>query len=980
MKSNPRELRFLSLGTAIFLVVLVLLLIFGLLNYSRKEASFGWVNHTITIIRNLQETETLIQELGSANRALVITEQDQYRQRIVNLTGKIKESIETVEQQTIDNPVQQKNIGRLQETMLDLSSYSTLASRLIGEGRKPEVVEMVRVGRGRDLLTKLTTIIDEMKTHEETLLRNRFSDYQDAEKISAAVILTTALLSFICLITGFVFLRRQLIRRHRIQSELNQVTQIQQTILKSAAFALIAIDTDGKIKLFNPAAEKLLGYTSEEMMGKLPSVFHDPNEVAQMAEMLSKELGETVPVGMDVFTIRASRGIVESDIWTYIRKDGSRIPVKLTISALRDENGESTGYLGIAYDITRQIEFEDAMVDAKDSALMANKAKSEFLANMSHEIRTPMNAIMGMSELLKETKLDEEQKKYVEIFGRAGESLLNIINDILDLSKIEAGHFELDKSSFTLSSVVEKSVELMALRAHQKQLELAVDVDDDVADHFVGDGNRIRQVLLNLLGNAIKFTRRGEILLHVKKGNDLGDQTEVIFEVKDTGIGMTPEQLKKLFDRFSQADSSITKEFGGTGLGLSITKRLVELMHGKIDVQSTHGVGTRFIVTVVLDKDQTFVEEKQEMSLTGDRVLVVDDSRTNRMILRKMLEDRGALVTEAENGVRAVEIVRDHTQKGIPFSLILLDSRMPEMDGFSVAQALKDEPELLGPLLLMLTSDNRPGDLKKSRELGFRSFLVKPVMKKDLFSAIQKSILEKADPQVQETPAPENELPDRLTILLADDNDENRMVITSFLKGRNWKIDEAKNGREALLLYQQHSYDIVLMDMQMPVMDGYTATAEIRKLETDRQSARTPVIALTAFALREEMEKSLNAGCDEHVTKPVAKTTLLNSIEHFTKVYSFTVDPDLRELVPDYLEKRRAEVREFRKLVDAGDLVQVQKLGHKLRGSAGSYGFPVLSEVGKELEEGSRDGDLPRIKRAVALYETVMSRIRVRYA
>ncbi len=984
MKKLPpksRELRFLTVGTIVFLVILLFLTGLGLKNLTNKKTTFAWVNHTLDVINKLQITETFIQEIASNNRALVITEQDQYRSRLAELLHSLDKTIADLEYETRDNSIQQKSIGRLESGASELKAYTTLAIKLLDENRKAEVVEMVRQGKGQNIFMNLNAIVEEMKKHEESLLDDRVKDYEDAEAESSIVIFSASFVSFILLAWGYYYLRRQLLQRFQVQAHLNQLAQIQKTILESAAFALIATDNNGNMNLFNPAAEKLLGYKSQEMIGKQPGVFHDPSEVAQMAEILSKELGETIPVGFEVFTARARRGIVETDQWTYIKKDGARLPVKLTISSLNDENGEITGYLGIAYDISKQLEFEDALVEAKDSALLANKAKSEFLANMSHEIRTPMNAIMGMAELLRETTLDDDQRKYVDIFGRAGESLLNIINDILDLSKIEAGHFELDKSPFTLSSVIEKSVELMALKAHQKQLELAVDVNQNLPDHVVGDGNRLRQVLLNLLGNSVKFTRRGEILLSVRAGEQINEQLEVIIEVQDTGIGMTPDQVDKLFDRFSQADSSITKEFGGTGLGLSITKRLVELMGGKIEVQSTSGIGTRFIVTILVERDQTFTEEPSEMELKGDRVLVVDDTRTNRMILRKMLESRDALVTEAENGERALELIREYSDKGIPFNLVLMDCRMPGMDGFTVAAKIKDDPALQGPLLLMLTSDNRPGDMAKSRAHGFTSYLLKPILKKELFAAIQKSIMEKIDPQMVINEPDKNEaLPERLNILLADDNDENRMVIVSFLKNYKWKIDEAKNGREALLLFQQNRYDLILMDMQMPVMDGYTATAEIRKIEKEKLEVGTPIIALTAYALKEEMEKSLAAGCDDHVTKPVSKATLISTIDRFTREYTFTLDPDLKELIPDYLEKRRGEVREFKKFMEDSDFTSIQKLGHKLRGSAGSYGFPILSEAGKELEEGARDKDFQRVKKAISLYETVMARIKVRYS
>jgi PAS domain S-box-containing protein len=979
-KIQSRELKLLSLGTFLVLVILIVLMGLGYINYSRKNATFGWVNHNLSVIDHLQKLETLIQETGSNNRAYVITGQKTYRNRINKIAGEMNRLVGKIDSSTLNNPDQQKNIGRLHDTLSELINYSQLTINLIQTKRKNQVVRMDQEGKGQALVNTLSIIVNELKKTEELLLNDRLNTYKSEETDSAILIFIATILAFIVLIIGFLFLRRQLQRRLKIQTELNNLAQIQKTILDSAAIGLIAMDVEGRINLFNPAAEKLLGYKSSEVIGKNPSIFHDPAEMALMAEILSKEFNEVIPVGLEVFITRAKRGIIEADQWTYIRKDGEKVPVRLSVTPLKDDSDEFTGFLGIAYDIARQLEFESAMIEAKDAALNANRAKSEFLANMSHEIRTPMNAILGMAELLKETQLDDDQRKYVEIFGRAGESLLSIINDILDLSKIEAGHLELDKSSFSLSSVIEKAVELMAFRAHQKKLELAVDMSADLPDHFVGDGTRLRQVIINLLGNAVKFTHRGEILLNLRPGKNLGDKMEVIIEVQDTGIGMTQEQLRKLFDRFSQADSSITKEFGGTGLGLSITKKLVALMNGKVEVESSFGIGTRFMITVTLFKDQKFTEEPLEMELKGDRVLVVDDSRTNRMILRKLLEAREALVTEAESGERALELVQEYTDKGIPFSLILLDCRMNGMDGFEVAATIQRDSALQGPLLLMQTSDNRPRDLSKLRELGLRNFLIKPVLKKDLFIAIQKSILEKNDSLMVIQDHDNEALPERLSILLADDNDENRLVIISFLKPYNWKIDEAKNGRDALLLFQQNKYDLILMDMQMPVMDGYSATVEVRKIETTRKEVRTPVIALTAYALKEEMKRSLEAGCDEHVTKPVSKTTLLAAIEKFTKDYTFKIDPGLRELIPDYIEKRRGELREFKAMLENSDFTPMEKLGHKLRGSAGSYGFPMLSEAGKEIEEGARDKDVQRVKKAISYYETVMSRMKIRYS
>ncbi len=696
-----------------------------------------------------------------------------------------------------------------------------------------------------------------------------------------------------------------------------------------------------------------------------------------MARFLSSRFNTQVNPGFETFSYRAQKDIVESDQWTYVRKDGTRIPVSLSVTAQKDDSGNIIGYLGIAFDVTKQLEYEHALVDAKEQALAGTQAKSEFLANMSHEIRTPMNAIMGMAELLNETELNEEQRKYVDVFQRAGESLLNIINDILDLSKIEAGHFELDKVPFTISSMVDKATEIMALKAHQKQLELAVDLDPDLFDYYLGDPNRIRQILLNLIGNAIKFTKKGEVVLKINGGTENHFGREIIIEITDTGIGMSKSQLEKLFERFNQADSSITKEYGGTGLGLNITKRLVELMNGSIHVESTEGTGTKFTVRIFLEEDSKPEDAAEEISLNGKKLIIIDDTKTNRLILKKIVERQGAITHEAENGEIGLKMIHESAKENKPYDLVLLDCRMPGIDGFKVAEQVQST-ELKGPMILMLTSDNRPGDLAKSRSLGLKSYLVKPVLKNELLREIARALYDLQPKAVMEKKTVSKTQSD-LNILLVDDNDENRLVIRSFLKSLPWKIEEAKNGKDALDLYSPGKYDVILMDMQMPVLDGYSATREIRKQELEQKLSPTPIIALTAYALKEEVDKSLEAGCNGHQSKPVAKTSLIKAIEYITKAIDIVVDIDLEDLIPDYLGNREKEVDHLRELFHKGDFPQIQAIGHKLRGSAGSYGFSELSEIGKELEEKSKVSDSASINFALNQYKLYLKRIKVSF-
>jgi len=582
--------------------------------------------------------------------------------------------------------------------------------------------------------------------------------------------------------------------------------------------------------------------------------------------------------------LRASRfGEEWSAEFRLQRRDGTCRWVHSRATPLPPTEQTAAGYVGTVEDVTAHKEFQAALESARDAALEANRAKSEFLATMSHEIRTPLNAIIGSADLLWETTLTAEQAEYVGMFRRAGTTLLTVINDVLDLSKIEAGHLELDPIEFDLVELVEQTAQFVAARAHEKNIELVCSLGAELPNHVYGDPTRIRQVLLNLLGNAVKFTERGEVALTVTCDPELGSADGVRFSVRDTGIGIASDKVGRIFESFTQADSSTTRKYGGTGLGLTISKRLVDLMGGELVAESAVGVGSTFTFSIALPAVvRGGGSGPAPVDLHGMRALIVDDNATNRVILRQFLTGWGMLVNEAESGAAAIAALEGATTAGAPYRLILLDCRMPEMDGFEVAASIGRSTAVAQATIMMLTSDGRGGDIARARALGLGSYLVKPVKRLELYHAIVATLGKAVASQQSATPGALDASVEShwrpLRILLAEDSPDNQLLIQAYLKKHPFRIDMADNGQEALQRYQDARYDLVLMDVQMPVMDGYTATRAIRAWERVSGRAETPILALTANALQDDALKSEAAGCNAHLTKPINKARLLEAI------------------------------------------------------------------------------------------------------
>ncbi|MBX5459837.1 MAG: PAS domain-containing protein [Steroidobacteraceae bacterium] len=760
------------------------------------------------------------------------------------------------------------------------------------------------------------------------------------------------------------------------EDALREVQARYERAINGTADGLWEVDLALQKMWLSPRLHELLGFRVGEL-GDHRTVLRErvhPDDLPMFDEAVRRNIAGIAPIDIEV------RMRTKSDDYRWFRLRGALDPN--SPPGMRRASGSMQ-------DVTDAREARDALIRASEAAQAANRAKSAFLANVSHEIRTPMNGIIGMTTLLLDTPLDRTQRDYADTIRASADSLLTVINDILDFSKIEAGKLDIESIEMDLPACVEDIGATMAFQAAVKGLELIIDVHPDVPARVMGDPQRIRQCLVNLLGNAIKFTRTGEIAAEVSVRAREGDRVITRFEVRDTGIGIAPEKIKSLFEPFVQADSSTTRHFGGTGLGLSIVKRLVEMMGGEVGAQSALGKGATFWFELPMQPiDAAAPAEELVSRRKGRRVLVVDDNDTNRRVLVRHLAHGGFEVTPAAGAREALAIMQAAVQNRRPFDVVLADLQMPNMDGAMLGERINSDPQLAHARVVLLTSMDRHGDLRRFAAMGFAGYLTKPVKARELLMCLDKVLVHEAhDWHLQTHPiVTSNAVHQHATrryagnVLLVEDNPINQKVARRFLERLGCTVTLAENGVECIRAWERGQFALVLMDVQMPVMDGYTATREIRDRERGRR--RTPIVALTANAMAGQLERCLETGMDGLLTKPLATEQLEEVLERYglavegevplteAAVANFVTTPSgsqpvdftyLRELAGDDAGFIKSVAESFanssgqllaalRAGVSTGDAAQMARAAHQLKGASANLHAEALRELSAELE------------------------------
>ena len=791
---------------------------------------------------------------------------------------------------------------------------------------------------------------------------------------------------------------RDITERKQAQEEVRKLS----TAIEQSPVSIVITDPRGDIEYVNPKFCDITGYSVEEAIGKNPRILKGGKTTEEEYE----ELWNTINSGQT---------------WTgefyNIKKNGEYYWERATISPIKNELGEITHLLGVKEDITDHKAAEEALLITKQEveeantqleisieranglaleAELANAAKSEFLANMSHEIRTPMNGIIGMTEILMETDLSPEQREFTETVTTSADSLLAIINDILDFSKIEAGKLDLEDLDFNLRTTIEDVLDLLAIRTCQKGLELICLIEPDVPSRLTGDPGRLRQIVVNLASNATKFTTNGEVSIHVSLEQE-DDQGAILrFEITDTGIGISQDQIDNLWDPFTQGDASTTRRFGGTGLGLSISKQLVELMGGRIGVNSVEGERTTFWFTVVLHRQPVHAElpQGEEREIKGTHVLFVDDNATNRRLLSSLLDSWGCRYEEAHDAESALKKLYAAVDEGNPFTVALLDTYIPGMTGEELGKKIKEDPILRDTILVMLTSLVQHGNATRLQEAGFAACLTKPIKQSSLYDILisvlakKEHPVEKPDESIITSHSVKDAGRQKIRILLAEDNVVNQKVAMKILEKFGYRADAVTNGHEAIKALESIPYDLVLMDCQMPEMDGYATTKIVRDMNTKILNRNVPIIAMTANVLPEDRNKCIESGMDDYLPKPVKPADLAECIHKWISssenakrkiMASLVTNPRdqvfdkehllerlmgdkaiLPSIIEQFINDLPERIETLKKALHQDDALIVQIQAHSIESAAGNIGANALQGILLQIKTAARDKNLAK--------------------
>jgi two-component system, sensor histidine kinase and response regulator len=758
-----------------------------------------------------------------------------------------------------------------------------------------------------------------------------------------------------------------------------------QLVIEAVPIGILIVSRAGVITLSNSGVEKMFGYGLGELVGQ------------PLETLVAAEYREASAERHAQFFAHPHAQSIGRDGQYYCRhRDGSAIPVQFEIIPI-ETDGEVSALCAVV-DITERKMAEEKLHEA-------GRMKSEFLANMSHEIRTPMNVLIGVSGLLLDTELTADQRDFAQTIQKGAESLLVVVNDVLDFSKLEAGKLEIDPVDFSVDEVAEDTTDFFTQQALRRGLALTCQVSDSVPAWLRGDGGRLRQILTNLIGNAMKFTEKGEVSLQVSLAGQEDGRSILRFQVSDTGIGISREVQKNLFQAFTQADGSTTRRYGGTGLGLAICRRLVALMGGSIGVESHLGQGSRFWFQLPFDPPVLPQEPgvRESNKVAGKRLLIVDGHASERRLMEQYAASWGMRADTAENGLLALTLLREAAQNGEPYDVAVLDFDMAGMTGIDVARVMQWNQAIAGTALVLVTSYENRNVAHSTHDLPSLICLIKPVRKQPLLKALVRAL--HPEPVGQANKSRRGQTPNPLhgaRLLLVEDNEDNQKLAARLLEKHGYECDFAANGSQALACMEAANYPLVLMDCQMPIMDGFQATAAIREREKGRR--HTPVVALTAHALAGDRERCLSAGMDDYLSKPIKESTLISVVERWLAVgqgaqapvaaappnttweppYPQTgpipVQPPegLEDLIPGYLSNCQQHLLSLSAAVDRGDLQAAQTIGHGMKGSGAGYGFPAISGIGRSIEQLAGAHDAEGIRRQTALLEDYLARLQIR--